>query len=856
MKTICFSALLSLFIAVKLPAQNSDPGVLGKANIASPNAAALGKYVDFPINKHTGVPQISIPIYTLIEGPLQLPISMSYHAGGIKLNELSSWVGIGWSLNAGGVITRTVRGTPDECGVAEYGKNIKGHLWHNGYNNYAFNLDDRSPLLTKDIFSGNDFNNGLKDGEPDLFLFNFNGHSGKFYFNDDGQPILLPEADYKIEYLYNHDEGGSIKKFIITTQDGIKYHFGRTDATNDIDPVEITHNYYYDGAGNLSQGTNLTINSWFLNKVVSADDNFTIFLKYTGEDFSYRSLHGNTRTSSNYEANRSSNWGYYGHWVNGVRLTSISSSLMTINFEAGDARQDLSDWQVAGNFQTDMVNSQAKVLGAIQVTNNINYCKKFIFSYSYFVSPSTDLPWGITNYTTDQKRLKLNQIKEQNCDGTIIIPPHQFEYFNETIPRILSFAQDHWGFINGKTTNQDLVPSFLKIEPGGEIKDFSGAERDSEWPAMRAGTLKKIIYPTGGSTEFEFEPNSTWISYPSYKKVNRFNFNMGYDGNNRAITRQYNFSSNPYKITLNNTNLGGNAGVYLNCPSWSMTALPGQLATASKYLTSGLCDITLSKPDAVSANGVALSLDEFVPEQISKNATVGGLRIKKMTFNNGEGGIDIITNYDYTESNGHSSGHLYSKPTYVQIVRNDMLRDAGPFACCSITPFYCSPLGFDYCPIAGHIYFISGNSIRTMETTQGNHIGYNEVKVSNNTNGYSIYRYYGSNIWDQNTDDVAVRLIDVSPPQSNAFPNFPEIPKPHDFKRGEIKYESVFNQENQLLKEVFHYYDYIENPVKTPALKTGNGVYLIGLLSFYDLYTAKKTNIPFRKDCFNLEAAL
>src|ERR1700759_691037 len=83
-------------------------GLIGNVSIASPTAASLGKFGDIPVSYHTGIPDISIPIYTVQAGSLKLPIVMSYHAGGVKVQEPAGWVGAGWALNAGGVITRTV----------------------------------------------------------------------------------------------------------------------------------------------------------------------------------------------------------------------------------------------------------------------------------------------------------------------------------------------------------------------------------------------------------------------------------------------------------------------------------------------------------------------------------------------------------------------------------------------------------------------------------------------------------------------------------------------------------------------------------------------------------------------------
>lgn len=81
----------------------------------APEVASLMRYIDIPVSHFTGIPQIEIPIYTILEGTLSIPISLSYRGGGIKQNELPGIIGNGWSLNAGVTISRTVYGLPDEC---------------------------------------------------------------------------------------------------------------------------------------------------------------------------------------------------------------------------------------------------------------------------------------------------------------------------------------------------------------------------------------------------------------------------------------------------------------------------------------------------------------------------------------------------------------------------------------------------------------------------------------------------------------------------------------------------------------------------------------------------------------------
>src|SRR6187402_2817143 len=84
----------------------------------SPTVAALMKFEEVPVNNYTGIPDISVPLYDVkgLHG-FTMGISMNYHPV-VKKNDIASYTGLGWSLIAGGSISRTVRDIPDEyeCG--------------------------------------------------------------------------------------------------------------------------------------------------------------------------------------------------------------------------------------------------------------------------------------------------------------------------------------------------------------------------------------------------------------------------------------------------------------------------------------------------------------------------------------------------------------------------------------------------------------------------------------------------------------------------------------------------------------------------------------------------------------------
>ena len=109
--------LFSLIILVKFSTgQNiNDVTIKYPASIPTPNVSALGNFGQIPVDYQTGIPDISIPLYTVSSKTLQVPISVKYHASGIKPNLYPGWVGLNWALQAGGEINRIVCAIPDEA---------------------------------------------------------------------------------------------------------------------------------------------------------------------------------------------------------------------------------------------------------------------------------------------------------------------------------------------------------------------------------------------------------------------------------------------------------------------------------------------------------------------------------------------------------------------------------------------------------------------------------------------------------------------------------------------------------------------------------------------------------------------
>ena len=731
--------LYNIFILQAQPINNYTKDVA----MPAPNAAALGKFGDYTVGNFTGVPDISIPIYTVQEGPLSLPIGLSYHASGLKVAEMASWVGAGWSLNCGGIISRTVQGIKDDDA--------------NGYYNRADTLEARIIRAGPNINSNNaalnellneDITNNILDGEPDLFSFNVGGYSGKFYIDKAHVAQFIPRQDLKLDILITVNDA-TFQGFVITAPDGTRYIFGK-DGNNKAQ--EFT-NQTQPGAGS----TGAYISSWYLLKIETPDKKYNISLTYADEVYSYLSGASSKFTVSisaaggfNTKLTNSGTAGDAFHptrrtYMTGKKLSQITSSTDVINFLSTNARNDLDDVNNANSLDKIIINTGGK-------------CQEFDFAYTYFQDLTTPVyTFGATNSVS--KKLQLNSLIQKSCDGTIANPPYIFTYQGDgSIPHRLSKAVDHWGFYNGASYNETTVGNIPFTKSGNVFYPSYGdpsINRETDEASMIKGVIKDITFPTGGKTTFTFEANTystTQQSLPNYV-LNLANCSNPANSNccgftpvigNYPITQE-DLNTGRFTLQLTNTfnsavnppqplcsGSDPNTHIYVFDAVTNMQVGSYGLGMTFSQANPAPIDLPISFLGSLQVgktyrfeldvNNAYSTFKLYNQPWMPVNKKIGGLRVKQILTTDGVSAAnDIIKQYDYSDINNasSSSGRLLRKPNYVYSSNSINLVS---YACYLMDP-------------SAQLIMFNDESIVPLYTFEGNHIGYNYVKEIQTGNG-------------------------------------------------------------------------------------------------------------------------
>jgi hypothetical protein len=456
----------------------------------SPDAAELGKYGNVPVSLYTGTPTISIPFFELKGNSLSVPISLSYNASGYKPEDAASWVGSGWALNAGGVITRSVMGNPD---------NSSNYFGVANLLNAPTEVD-----IEPFYYYVKDIQDGTKETQPDVYYYNFNGHSGKFIIRPD-YTIAKAQKDLK---LIDPCFSGCLQGFRVVDEQGITYVF---------EDLEQTTMFPYDAEG--QQGLYYQFNSaWYLTKMYSADGVDTITFEYhstTNGQWVYQNMLSNQSYNYTYGYKQQSSC-----FPTIVEETPIStyfppSTNIKRKFLSRVTQQKGTDivayvevvsstgQRLDTDFQEDRLVNQLKLYSRNNGTDKI--ITQYNFSYGYFTNLQNVMY---------KRRLRLESVQQISTDlGTLSPPAYVFSYNSSfSLPERFTASLDHWGFYNAQL-NSSLVPNvgfagetlgqyyFQPRNVGG------GANREASIEGSSATLLNKIQYPTGGYTTFEYELN-------------------------------------------------------------------------------------------------------------------------------------------------------------------------------------------------------------------------------------------------------------------------------------------------------------------------------------------------------------
>ena len=521
-------------------------------NFQTPEVASLGTYGNIPVGFFTGTPDITVPMFEISVGDYTMPISASYHLANVRPFPTPGILGLGWNLNAGGHITRTVRGFPDEM------KDIQGHAY-----GFLEHYGEVAGVTSRNAFVNalngvcNAFKDNIEGNEYELmsdeYSFNFCGHSGRFYLNSSGNWVVVSDEDIKVVFSLSDNtvnlsqltqsgrlstigwtNSGHNNRFItgftLITPDGCKYDFGGLDATE----FSIS---YYNRANSY-----LVATTWHLSKITTPKGREIYFtykckndngralimcdLRYSPQSLTYGYYDSDNGTLEGGGYYMNDRWnGFTGYLLFPSYLKQVTTTNETVRLSY---RRDQT---YANRMLQD--NYSCHALYWREQTETMSRFGSFVPASQFFMfmdgvnSDGTDLQrrQRLADRMTDlmldsvtisssrgsgrkKAAFSYNNVYRRKMTGLTIRDNSQIlqQYaFNYNAGGMYYYypmaATDSWGYSTGGHVNLSETPTFNYIP--------------SSLVALKRETLSEITYPTGGKSCFEYELN-TYSKRASY----------------------------------------------------------------------------------------------------------------------------------------------------------------------------------------------------------------------------------------------------------------------------------------------------------------------------------------------------
>lgn len=534
--------LITIMLAMSMGYSHGQttPGSTGQEDSHKPSASKgpVGEKV-VNVDPFTGIGSVNIPIYDYTVDQLPFPVSLTYNAKGVLVDDLSSSVGLGFNLVAGSSITREVKNFEDEVSTNAYYAAINDY-----YTGWL--VPGARPRTYADKY--------YDDKEADVFYINLAGVSYELTFTDSqGHYTTYPKSEIKVEVQtkswnastssYTNIRSGiraNIGKgldsnflgFIITDEQGNRYYFERGD-------IRIKE-YSLGSALTNNIGTYYAVEKWNLTKVITYGaqevkfDYVSKYLEYVesvAEIVYTRVNKSHVMYQDSFLQIKPQYWkGYKSHIS---KITYPNNT--TVSFDLDTNRADcMGNYRLRGIVIENKYNDNFKNKVAYRLSHGMFNTPKYGLTYKSYAG-ALPLPYNTTLSNTIPSgpkqdslrklhlerglRMQLREIVKQGTDGISTKPYYSFGYdTTHALPYRFSAHKDFYGYYNG-----DVVYPYVTERINQQIDTYELSipyHRDPNWGSY----MPPREFPQQAPVEYEYygkyrDENINYTSTFSLNKV-------------------------------------------------------------------------------------------------------------------------------------------------------------------------------------------------------------------------------------------------------------------------------------------------------------------------------------------------
>lgn len=653
------SIIISLLINTIL-LQAQEKSLVADIFPAAPTSNNLMKFEEVPVSYYTGIPNINIPLFNESTNVtnLGMSITLDYHPYNAKPKDKASEVGLGWSLIAGGTITRTINEIPDEGdftsaslggqkGIGIYFDNFSNNVNDNNFTSKLLsiwenqdNTENYFNQINKLFYEAHFFNK--YDTKYDLYQYNFLGKTGRFIVKKRKDNTFYVEKLDNNNLIIEPDFNSTSYKpnsFVIIDDNGIKYIFDIKESTK---IKNFTNRSGFDGSENSSESfVSNTTSSFHISEIKYNENSIVKFNYKEVEDLFYTDISKIERTTdesiplddfkihtglipSKQELNVK-NYTVSTKLIDNIEI--VNKGKYIFEFTEGRKDDNYGKYKLTAIFKKDL---------------NNNLIEKYNFLYDYFT-------FSLNTNFENSKRLKLNIINHYGNNDNLI-GKYEFNYYNNNKT---TYGIDKWGWANCNKSNRDL---------------------EADENCITQNIIKTITLPTGGIQFFDFGTNTYSFDHkgeempPIYEEITK---ELGYhylDKTNIKTGKNlftldtesdiyfnieaYGLDNIPWQIILSKDGIITNYTIGNSAGDSKFNTTPRLILPAGNYTAK----LQITQPGFNYTNQVNLSIETKSNELSSKkHKNGGGIRINTIKYYNNLSDYNLSKplkniKYDYQSS--------------------------------------------------------------------------------------------------------------------------------------------------------------------------------------------------------------